>query len=135
MPAGLVLQGTEAGGRWATREVEQARGCGGGRPEHTDQGGGAEEPVPADHYVGQVQVIQHDLRYAHEDFLALNAAIVAPHRHLNIDKAFTVTDSLRYVFMKQSIFINFPASKIIILMRDFRIHILLFIIDSLKIGV
>lgn len=52
------------------------------RPLHCSQGRGSEQLVPADHHGGQVEIVQHDLRHAHEHLLALDTTVVAPHRHL-----------------------------------------------------
>ena len=51
-----------------------------------DQGGSAEEFVPTNHNVGQLQVVQQNLSHAHEHFRPFHTAVVAPYRHLNISK-------------------------------------------------
>lgn len=70
--------GVEAEGRAPARESQ--------RGGATHQRGGPEQLVPADDYVGQVQVVQHYLRHAHEHLFALYSPVVAPHCHLEVIK-------------------------------------------------
>lgn len=79
--------------------VQAGHGAATGERRQRHQRGGAEELVPSDDDVGEVQVVQHDLRQAHEHLTALHAPVVAPHRHLlregHCQEAFRLRDSLR----------------------------------------
>ena len=97
-PAGRALAAASAPARLRRRDRVRLRAGGAGgaggagalvgrravrRDAH--QRRGSEQLVPSDHDVGQVEVVEHDLRDAHEHLLALHAAVVAPNGHLKYE--------------------------------------------------
>lgn len=83
------------------QRIEGGRGRATGQAKRrwpTDQGRGAEQFVPVEHHFIEIQIVQHDLGYAHEHFFSLQTPIVAPHCHLR-NKKF-----ISYVINKKIIF-------------------------------
>lgn len=69
----LQLDRVQTGERGATGQAE---------PGWIYQGRRAEQLVPADLHLAQIQLVKHDLGHAHEHFLPFQTSVISPHRHL-----------------------------------------------------